>query len=56
MCPDAVFPVLYSILFCSKLGSSRYSCKAPASDTGALPMFRRGIEKLKLNTHVSSWV
>lgn len=27
--------VLYSILFCSKLGSSRYSCRAPASDTGA---------------------
>jgi len=26
---------LYSIRFCSKFGSSRYSCKAPANDTGA---------------------
>ncbi len=32
---DAVFAFLYSILFCSKLGSSRYSSKAPANDTGA---------------------
>ena len=27
--------ILYSIRFCSKLGSSRYSCNAPARDTGA---------------------
>lgn len=27
--------VLYSILFCSKLGSFRYSSRAPASETGA---------------------
>lgn len=26
---------LYSILFCSKFGSLRYSSRAPASDTGA---------------------
>lgn len=30
--------VLYSILFCSKLGSLRYSSRAPTSDTGACPM------------------
>jgi hypothetical protein len=32
---NAVFSFLSSIRFCSKLGSSRYSCKAPTSDTGA---------------------
>ena len=31
----AALLVLYSILFCSKLGSFRYSSRAPARDTGA---------------------
>ena len=27
--------VLYSMRFCSKFGSSKYSCSAPANETGA---------------------
>lgn len=35
------FWVLYSIRFCSKLGSLRYSSREPASETGACPKYDR---------------